>query len=269
MRVRYWGPAGHGGVFVRNWPDKPLTGLIVMNHSPSNSLRAAWTLIELLVVITIVAVLAAILLPVLGRTKDAARATGCITHIRAYGNAVVAFIADNNRSLPDRSTEDLRKTTGLAFTTWIQPYLDGPVKDLHCPIANAEERETDSGFGYSGNGALTESYPRPYDVPAPASRIVLAAEMYYWDGFLTAAHLNRTIWGNAGGVDPVDEGTKRRPQYHGSRDHRGLHLYFLDGHVELVSATNNNWKNSPTYGNATNGGPYYDVSQFLRMKQGR
>lgn len=243
-----------------------------MNRSPSfRQPRAAWTLIELLVTVAVIGAVAAILLPVLGRVKEEARTVQCAANIRAYGNALMAFIADHNQSLPDRTTPEAAERNPLRYGSWAQPYLERPLKELRCPLINAEERKGNVGFAYSGNGGLPNVYPRLKDIPAPMSRVVLAAEMYAWvDGFWVSGHMNRTVWGNGnGGAAPGDEGTARRPQYHGSREHRGIHLYFLDGHVQRVSAPDNDWAKGPTYGNATNGGYFYTTGQFTNMKTGK
>ena len=63
-----------------------------------------FTLVELLVVIGIVAVLVAILLPVLSRARDAANTVKCAANLHSIGQGIAAYAAESKGVLPASNT---------------------------------------------------------------------------------------------------------------------------------------------------------------------
>lgn len=76
-----------------------------MRHSPTHSRRRAFTLVELVVVFTMIAILAAILFPVFGQARQAARKSQCGTNLYQIGLALQLYARDHDGRFPARDND--------------------------------------------------------------------------------------------------------------------------------------------------------------------
>lgn len=93
--------------------------------SPSAS-RRAFTLIELLTVIAIIGILAAIIIPTVGRVRESARASQCVSNLRQINLAVQLYVGDNKGFLPPSARAPLPNegiSGSVLWTKAIAPYL--------------------------------------------------------------------------------------------------------------------------------------------------
>src|SRR5438067_13897072 len=99
---------------LNNWPNRLSVTARSTNSlgAPSTARPAvrrrhaasfAFTLVEILVVIAIIAILAALLLPALGRAKANGQRVSCLSHLKQLAAASQMYMADNEGRLVDNS----------------------------------------------------------------------------------------------------------------------------------------------------------------------
>ena len=91
----------------------------VINFFARKPAAGAFTLIELLVVISIMAILAALLLPALAAAQEQGRSAQCVSNLRQWGLAFNMYAADNDDFLPRRGQGVQPLTQINRPTDWI------------------------------------------------------------------------------------------------------------------------------------------------------
>jgi prepilin-type N-terminal cleavage/methylation domain-containing protein len=119
--------------------------------------KRAFTLLELLVVIGILTVLAALLLPALGRGKEAARATACLSNLHQIGVALQVYVSENQNRLPvmfDWSADSSANTNGPSMNQTLGRET-GNTNVFRCPSDRVGIFEA-TGCSYSWNVLLND-----------------------------------------------------------------------------------------------------------------
>jgi len=78
----------------------PTPHQVINSSKTSHRFQPAFTLVELLVVIAIVAILAALLFPLVGSMRRSASSAVSVSNLGKIGIAIVTYAADNNGTLP-------------------------------------------------------------------------------------------------------------------------------------------------------------------------
>jgi prepilin-type N-terminal cleavage/methylation domain-containing protein/prepilin-type processing-associated H-X9-DG protein len=121
--------------------------------------ESAFTLIELLVVIAVIAILAAMLLPVLSRAKAQALSTSCKNHLHQMGLALQMYADDSRGFYPSRWNAG--EVGAAPWANVLVPYyrLQWQDKAYHCPAYQGQIVSlTNVQFPLTITAALSGSY---------------------------------------------------------------------------------------------------------------
>ena len=253
----------------------------------SREAQHGFTLIELLVVIAIIAILAALLLPALGRSKARAEGLACANNIRQLSVAWLLYADDNDDALVNNhgvpETLARRQTWANNVQDWVDgddntnltllvnsklgPFANHATTIYKCPsdrepALNGQRIRTMSMNAQVGNpGELTNRFNPTYvqffkkpEITSPANIFVFLDEHCDTlnDGFFVN-RLDEYAWGNLPG------------SYHNS----AVNLSFADGHGEahrwVVPATVQPARKNVIRGNTVSTSPRTDF-EWLKAR---
>ena len=225
------------------------------------STRRAFTLIELLTVIAIIGVLAAILLPVVGKMRESARTTQCVANLRTWGNATNLYVADYKGRLPATDYK-IVNVNGANLAQDAYLYLDRYVVPVGHPCYTYGYNQTlladytcstrtDAGNNLTWAAYAFNDTPSAamFSAIAEPSRLIWATE--------AAGGSGGQRWITAGMLTPsnVNLGATTLRPHNGKNN-----LLYLDGHVSTQAL------HDVTKADFTRGTPTYNAAdESVRM----
>ncbi|MDR1279881.1 MAG: prepilin-type N-terminal cleavage/methylation domain-containing protein [Opitutaceae bacterium] len=141
-------------------PDIPETRVRIIE-------KAAFTLIELLAVITIIGILAAIIIPVVGKVRENAKRVKVLGNLRSCYTMHQLYANDNKDTIIPANDNVLRQESGLSVFSWCESlyhygYVDGsiPLKSWETAASSAYRCLQIPGAKVFNNPSTTECYAK-------------------------------------------------------------------------------------------------------------
>lgn len=203
--------------------------------------KRLFTLVELLTVIAIIAILASILLPILGKARETVRGISCASNLKQIGVATYSYAGDYSGSFPrywDDGTSMQGKLWDKQLAEYLQyKYAGGPAI-YNCPSANTTVTTSEP---YHSNRNLWRAYfcnnaiyVNSEDMAA-INRLVTPSEVGWFIELCSNTGSPYTVLFSPFGKTNI--GSYSTAAYHGGYmgwRHGGgkmMNVLFVDGHV--------------------------------------
>lgn len=209
--------------------------------------RKIFTLLELLLVIAVIAILASMLLPALGKAKQIGQKSQCANNLKQMGVAFLMYTEDNSGWLPVGTGATAPANSWCYLISsylrieWLpgNTYPKSGLPIFYCPAA----------FPFSGNATvkanllynLSYGYNRYFydtlqgrckklaSVSKPSS-CLLAADLEYVDvdPYVDGANISSYVSTGVGNPNSMNDW---RPQFFAYRHLKKTNILFVDGHI--------------------------------------
>jgi prepilin-type N-terminal cleavage/methylation domain-containing protein/prepilin-type processing-associated H-X9-DG protein len=204
---------------------------------PDQGRRHGFTLVELLVVVSIIATLAALLLPALEKARGSARRITCASNLRNVGYGFTFYAEDADGTYPAAldpvSTDPYYWLwMGRGFRGYVTPYLEGSLSVLFCPSDPTDPEKWEStSYGYS-----MSLYHSPAQINAMSNKsdTYMAPSPPVQQTVGDVRHTTKKVLA-AEWLSNHDELAKKDPGWWGWEGTRNA--LFCDGHVDYLEAT--------------------------------
>jgi prepilin-type N-terminal cleavage/methylation domain-containing protein/prepilin-type processing-associated H-X9-DG protein len=239
-----------------------------MNYRPRNKALNGFTLIELLTVIAIIGILAAIIIPTVGRVRESAKSSKCVANLRSLATALTLAAQDNRGTLPKaidssvpQSHEDRNWMTHLSnryqFLWLAAPGMSGRRNNevYNCPstgrVGEGIWPETSPCYGVNNSlmgtnhgGSTIPTKSKSLNAIQEPSRLILIADVSGPTGLISGQivfnapnFVNNGFPSNLTSI-PTSFPAPRHPS-NGTGSYSGgrFNAAFVDGHVERILAT--------------------------------
>jgi prepilin-type N-terminal cleavage/methylation domain-containing protein/prepilin-type processing-associated H-X9-DG protein len=193
--------------------------------------RRGFTLIELLVVIAIIAILAAILFPVFAKAREKARQTNCLSNVRQFATAWMAYVQDYD----ERFAHTYTRPSCITWLAYLYPYVKNS-QVYKCPSDGKPYTATSASWGLPGMTIYGSYGYNATLVGSPDSSGSLAQIVYpaQTGVIVDSAYAGHSHYTGSNSWEFFAYTLTNCSTYMGARHNDGANVAFADGHAKWL-----------------------------------